>query len=128
MNLQKKQLSPGEKVQEIFEEFQPYFKQGLHNLLWQILVNKRLEGRGRCTLYPLIDAGCWAVVIVEENVAKYLPTTCVIDQVSAFPFEICERLSVAVFGISAEESRKIAHSSVVAAVSQHKKPIIKKRS
>ena len=119
MNTQTKRLTEGmsdtEKVNFLFEKYKSKFSGGLHDTLWQLLVNKTFGPltNKNYSFVPAIQSGFTRLGIAERNEGGYSPCPTAFKSRKHDENEkICIELSLEVFGVNEDEVEEITLSSI----------------
>ena len=95
-------------LNEIYADLRVYFKDGFHNLLWQVMVNRAVSrDTGH---HSFVALSCGEVGLATKDERGYRPTTC--STVKDYDPESVALLNNAVFGITDREALNIVASSM----------------
>lgn len=96
-----------DKVHRIYDALKDEFETGLHNLLWQLLVNEVHKGKTIALAFIICGEFDGQVGIATKDVPGYIPTAC-----AACDEEAVDRLNEMLFNRPRIESMKIIGSSM----------------
>lgn len=110
---EKQNLTPTEKVDELYEKYKSKFPNSFfHSLLWALLVNKTRKLTD-AAFTPIIKSGYTLLGIADKGIKGYTPTMVVFETHNYDEAQqICTEMNADVFGITEEQADDIVFSTL----------------
>lgn len=110
---EKQNLTPTEKVNELYEKYKSKFPNSFfHSLLWALLVNKTRKLTD-AAFTPIIDNGFTRLGIADKGMKGYTPTMVVFETHNYDEAQkICTEMNADVFGLTEDQADDIVFSTM----------------